>query len=134
MHVGTLERLASRLHAAGIPFEVHDDSLLVRPTIARGFSVQITHSADALTVSYDGWSERFTSEDHAIACFMHGLSDRCRLKIFRRNGQPYRWTVEHVLDGQWCECSTMGTCSFPLWQQRDIEYRQNAHISGAHAA
>lgn len=130
MQPGSLDRLMQRLTAAGVRFEVHDDAVIVPPTSTEGFAVRLTHSHSTFVVSYDGWSEHFSSEDQAISAFIFGLSDRCRLKLFRRNGHIYRWTVEHAVDGRWCESSTMGTCSFPLFQQRDIEYRQNALIAG----
>ncbi len=123
-----LSRLIDRLTSGGVPFEVHDDTVIVRAAHRAGFDVSFAETATGYLVGYDGWQEHFTDEHRALSCFEFGLSDRCRLKVFRRSTRPYRWTVEYLADGQWLEGGTVGRLDFPLWQERDIEYRQNALI------
>lgn len=129
----TLDRLILRLTAAGLAFEVHDDTIIVPAVGPRGFDVTFAETATGYVVGYDGWQEHFGDEHRALHCFSFGLSDRCRLKVFKREGGVYRWTVEYLADGQWLEGATVGKLEFPLWQERDIEYRQNAMLRGAGA-
>lgn len=126
MQTSALERLMGKLREAGVSFAVEDDCVVVPRPKQQGFSVRFEETAGGFVVHYDGWREAFTCEMRAVDCFVFGLSDRCRLKVFRRGEEAYRWTVEYFADGQWLEGSTMGTCSFPLWQERSIEYKQNA--------
>lgn len=126
-----LEQLMDRLTSAGVPFEIHDDSIVVHKASGDGFSVKFSSTPDGFAVSYDGWQQVFDCEIKAMHCFVFGLSDRCRLKVFRREpeGEVYRWTVEYIADGQWLEASTMGAIRFEFWNNRVIEYRRNAALS-----
>lgn len=126
MHVNMLERLMKQLRDWGVGFALKDDGVVVPKKSDSGFTLKLEATEAGFVVHYDGWSETFTCEMQAMDCLVFGLSDKCRLKVFTREGEAYRWTVEYFADGQWLERSTVGLCSFPLWQERSIEYKQNA--------
>jgi hypothetical protein len=133
MHTSALERLMSKLREAGVGFVVEDDCVLVPKPKNAGFAVRFEETEDGFVVHYDGWREAFSCEMRAVDCFVFGLSDRCRLKVFRRGSEAYRWTVQYFADGQWLEGSTLGTCAAELWQERSVEYKQNAVLKHAGA-
>jgi len=83
---------------------------------------------DEFIVSFDGWHEHFKSQVDALNCFALGLTDQCRLKVFRRGRTDYRWTLEYRTEGGWKEDSTTGFLFFPFWRKCEILYRQNAII------
>ena len=108
----------------------HQDgnTFIVAPASANGFSASLTFTGDGFVVSFDGWHEHFESEVDAFNCFVFGLSDQCRLKVFRSGMTDYRWTLEHLTEEGWHEESTTRLLFFPFWRQRHIIYRQNTII------
>ena len=104
------------------------NKITVAPTSTRGFSVSLTVTGVAFIVSFDGWHEHFKSQEDALNCFVFGLSDQCRLKVFRRGKTDYRWSLEYRTEGGWNEESTTGFVFFPFWQKREIIFRQNGFM------
>src|SRR5689334_6002181 len=86
----------------GIKFTLEKDSLRVLPNSPNGYEAVIKqHSAEWHTVWFDAWHEQFHDYPSARDCFLFGLSDRCRLKVFRKGRTPFRWILEHRNDAEW---------------------------------
>jgi hypothetical protein len=60
-----------------------------------GFRVWIQKRSGGCTVGFEGWHEEFTDEEEALNCFAFGLSEDCRLRVFRCRGTDYKWQVLH---------------------------------------
>ncbi len=106
----------------------HDDgqTITIDPTSATGFSVSLTATGRDFIVRFDGWYEHFNFQVDAINYFILGLSDQYRLKVLRRGGTDYQWTLEYRTAGGWNEDSTIQLPFFPFWRKREIICRQNA--------
>jgi|GEM_PF-2755409 len=86
--------------APEVNFEQKDGAITIFPNEPTGFAVSLfVHSDMAYTVYFDSWHEEFTQAEEALECFAFGLSDQCRLKVSKRGGKPYKWTVESQEDG-----------------------------------
>lgn len=130
--MSAVERITERLQRhPELVYRVSGGTITVAPPTANGFSVSLTEGAGEWVVGFDGWHDRFTSEDEALNCFAFGLSDRCRLRVHYRGSFPYRWTVEERTVEGWREDSTTGLLFFPSWRRTRIEHRQNTVISTA---
>lgn len=130
--MGAVERITERLQRhPELVYRVFGGGITVEPPTADGFRISLIEGAGEWVVWFDGWHERFTSEDEALNCFMFGLSDRCRLRVHYRGSFPYRWTVEERVGDGWREDSTTGLLIFPFWRRPRIAYRQNAIIPKA---
>jgi hypothetical protein len=127
--MGAVERITERLQRyPELAYRVSGGTITVEPPTANGFAVSLTEGPGEWVVGFDGWHERFTSEDEALNCFAFGLSDRCRLQVHYRGSFPYRWTVEERTGEGWREDSTTGLLFFPFWRRPRVEYRQCAAI------
>ena len=92
-----------------------EDSVLVPPTSAEGFPVMIEQIWEGhYAVSYGGWQKDFSSLEEAVACFVMGLSNHCRLKVETKGKKPVRWTVEQLENAGWKEISSRGGSWAPL--------------------
>jgi len=108
-----------------IRFQEDENSISVLPTLNNGFTVTLIIGYDNFKVFYNGWHEDFEDEEVALNCFALGLSTRCRLKEFRRDNEPYKWTLEYLEKGNWIEDSTISLFDFSFWQNQTIHYLQN---------
>jgi hypothetical protein len=113
-----------------LSYRVAANSITIDAPSPTGFSVSLACGRSGLarysfTVSFDGWHEEFTSDADALNCVAFGLSDQCRLKVYRRCKIEYRWTVEYPDGDEWREDSTTSLLVFPFWRRREINYRQN---------
>jgi hypothetical protein len=125
--MSAVERITERLRGhPELVYRVSGGTITVEPSRADGFPVSLTEGAGEWVVAFDGWHERFASEDEALDCFAFGLSDRCRLKVHYRGRSPYRWTVEARAGDGWREDSTTGRLFFPFWRRPRVAYRRNA--------
>ena len=107
-----------------IRFQEDENSISVHPTLDNGFTVTLI-IGDDFKVFYNGWHEDFEDEEVALNCFALGLSSRCRLIEFRREDEPYKWTLEYLEKGNWIEDSTISLFNFPFWQKQTTHYLQN---------
>ncbi len=127
--MGAVDRVKERLQRyPELVYRVFGGGITVEPSTPDGFRVSLIEQAGEWVVWFDGWHDRFTSEDEALNCFMFGLSDRCRLRVHYRGSFPYRWTVEERVGDSWREDSTTGLLIFPFWRRPRIAYRRNAII------
>lgn len=110
----------------GLKFDRTDSSLTVYPKDETGFPVTLqVHTENALTVYCDLWHEDFTQAEAALDCFSFGLSNQCRLKVAKRGGKPYKWTLEYLKDGTWWEESEMGLLNYNFWTKTTVQVLQN---------
>ena len=124
-----VEQIVARLgRHPELAYHMTVGSITVEPPGDDGFSVSLSQGVGEWIVAFDGWHDRFTSEDEALNCFAFGLSDRCRLRVHLRGSFAYRWTLEARTDGGWWEESTVGRLFFPFWRRLRIVYRQNGVI------
>jgi len=104
-------------------------SIQVLPNSADGFSVEFAiNPGGGYLVSFEGWHENFEDETEALNAFAFGLSNKCRLKEYRRGRFAYKWTVEFFEKGQWIEESTTGLFLFPFWKKPTVRYLHNSLI------
>jgi hypothetical protein len=109
-----------------IQFERGEDSVRVHPTTPEGFEVVIEQIWEShYSVSYGGWHEDYHTLEEALGCFFFGLSNRCRLKVQSKDGNPFRWTVEHWNDPSWRERSTKASWSHRFFKPTVTTYLQN---------
>ena len=108
-----------------IRFQEDENSISVLPTLDNGFTVTLIIGDDDFKVFYNGWHEDFGDEEVALNCFALGLSSRCRLIEFRRENEPYKWTLEYLEKGNWIEDSTVSLFNFSFWQNETTHYLQN---------
>ena len=128
-----VERLVEALQKhPEVPYSVEADWITVPAPSPTGFSVALSSGPEGFTVYFDGWHEEFTSEVGALNCFALGLSEQCRLKVYRRGNTDYRWTLEYRAGQQWAEGSTTGLLFFPFWRNRVTMYRQNSIVHSEH--
>ena len=100
----------------------------VKPALPNGFEVSLMEDAHETFVFFEGWHEHFSSAEEAVKCFLFGLSPRCRIRVQRRGGYPYRWTLEGYEDEKWVAYGQTGLIFFPFWRRPEVVYLQNAHI------
>jgi hypothetical protein len=112
-------------------YESTRSSITVSPESSDGFSVSFCQEGTGFVVGYGGWHEHFDSETEALNCFAFGLSDQCRLRVTSRGSTDYRWTVQHLVDGNWCDESQTGIFLFPFWRRRSERFHQNRIIRNA---
>ncbi|MFQ5992609.1 MAG: hypothetical protein ACE5NA_09260 [Nitrospiraceae bacterium] len=128
--MGTIEEIKAKIGKyPELSYEANEVSITVHPSSPNGFSVRMEVHKRGFTVHFDGWHEEFTSEDDALKCFAFGLSSKCRLKVHRRSGFAYKWTVEYFKDGAWKEDSTTGLLLFPFWGSLEVVILQNDLVS-----
>ena len=123
-----IEQIKAKL---SVTFETGESSITVLPTSSKGFSVGLEITGMTHTVFFNGWHEDFQRQEEALDCFAFGLSDKCRLKEWRRGSFAYRWTVESQQDGEWVADSETGLFLFPFWKTKIIHYLQNDLITSA---
>jgi hypothetical protein len=101
------------------------NSITVFPEPPEGFSVSSHEEGRRFVVGFGGWHEHFESESEALNCFAFGLSGQCRLRVTSRGVFEYRWTVQHLINGVWCDDSETGLLFFPFWRRRTERFYQN---------
>ena len=124
-----LDRVESLLKRyPAVRYERSPDSIDVPPTAPDGFHVSISSTKDSAIVHYDGWHEHFDDLEHALKCFMSGLTDRVRLKVFHRGTYEHKWTAEVREEGRWESAGTVGLMIFPFWRRQESRVLQNRHV------
>lgn len=96
-----------------------------------GFDVSLQDNGEELTVYFSGWHRHFdrTAVEEALACFLFGLSDRCRIKVFSRGGRDYKWVLESRGSDGWTEDSTIrGLFCAPFWRRSEVRHLQNRRL------
>jgi hypothetical protein len=124
--MNAIEKIKEKLEKyPQINYEETENTISVLPTSDKGFTVSLEISQSLFKVFYNGWHEDFEDEEKALNCFAFGLSNECRLKEFRRNNKPCKWTMEYKNSEDWIEDSTIGLLIFAVWQKQTIHYLQN---------
>jgi hypothetical protein len=115
-----------------IKFERRDYSVLVPAAAAEGFPVLIEQIWEGhYAVSFGGWQKDFSSLEEAMECFLHGLSNHCRLKVESKGNKPVKWTLEDLENLDWKEISSRGSWSPLNFKPPVISYLQNNLLAGA---
>jgi hypothetical protein len=107
-------------------YGVGKNQLGVLPNMPNGFIATIRLvTANNFEVWLDGWHDHFETYKEARECLAFALSNRCRLKRYRKGSFSFRWTLEYFVNGQWKEESTTGLLLFPIWRPTTTDYLQN---------
>jgi hypothetical protein len=116
-----------------IHYEEKDKSIKVEAQGQEGFVVQIEENEDEITVFYEGWHEHFPKEqkEAIVCCFMTGLSEICRLKVFNKAGKDYGWNVELKQNNKWVHAGMLTTFSLKFWRKSSIRYLQNTFLKAS---
>jgi len=110
----------------GAKCKIGEDFVRVLPGTSDGFEVLIEQIwENHFTVSFDGWHEEFFDYEKALACFLLGLSNRCRLKIQEKGGSPFQWTLECLEGADWRPMSSTQHLIHQFWKPPVITYLQN---------
>jgi hypothetical protein len=124
--VNVIQKIKTKLSAyPDIRYLENADGIEVHPRDQSGFTVGLRITASGFTVHFDGWHEKFTSEEEALDCFAFGLSSQCRLAVVLRGNTEIKWVVESLADGVWTADSETGLLLQPFWHSPRVEYRQN---------
>ena len=127
--MSAIETIRAKLQSyPNLHYEHTASSITVSPESPDGFSVSFYDEGARFVVSFGGWHEHFDSESEALNCFAFGLSDQCRLRVESRGSTDYRWSVQHLVDGSWCDESQTGLLFFPFWRHRSERFHQNRII------
>ncbi len=110
----------------GTRYEVTEERIRVLPATREGFEVMIEQIwENHFTVSFDGWHEEFFNYEKAAACFLLGLTNRCRLKIQEKGGSRFQWTLENLEGKEWREQSSTQRYIHQFWKPPVTSYLQN---------
>lgn len=61
-----------------------------------------------------------------LNCLCSGMTTLCRLKVYSRNGQEYKWDLETLTDDHnWTLVETFGLFNLKFWHKTNIKYLQN---------
>ena len=127
--MNTIEIVKSKLKKyPHVEFEENENSIVIYPASENGFEVSLFINDEGFTVYFNGWHERFESENEALECFVFGLSTDCRLKEFRKGLTAYKWTLEYKRNDEWFEESTVGSVTLPTLSKPVVFYLQNELI------
>jgi hypothetical protein len=131
--VNILDRVEATLERyPTIRYERSPESVEVHATTPDGFDVSITAADSSTIVHYDGWHEHFDTPDEALNCFMSGLTEGVRLRVFSRGTYDYKWIAELRHGGQWEPAGTVGLIIFPFWRKQGVRLLQNRHLEQPH--
>jgi len=106
-------------------FEESKNYFSILPSDKKGFKVWMSIKDKYMTVGYDGWHEEFDIENDAIRCFIYGLTNKCRLKVFKRGKVVYKWIMQAFEDDQWLDFSSTIILFVPFWRKKEIIFLQN---------
>ena len=110
----------------GARYEIAEERIRVLPATREGFEVMIEQIwENHFTVSFDGWHEEFFDYEKAAACFLLGLTNRCRLKIQEKGGSRFQWTLENLEGKEWREQSSTQRYIHQFWKPPVTSYLQN---------
>ena len=127
--MGLLDVVKAKLAAyPSITYEADDRSIAVPPASPEGFTVSLELEGPGCIVFYEGWHQHFESEEEALNCFGLGLTSACRLRVYRRGGRAYRWTMQYLKEGRWWFGGTVGLLFFPFWRRREVVVLRNDRI------
>ncbi|QDF74757.1 MULTISPECIES: hypothetical protein [Shewanella] len=109
-----------------LDYEQSEDFISVNPP--NGFNVWLTENENSFTVGFAGWHEDFSEIEDALNCFAFGLSDKCRLKVYKRGSSEYKWIVQALRENEWYDDSETGLLFFPFWRKKQVMILQNTVI------
>ena len=126
------DRLVRKLERfPAVKFRRTDGQVTVDSASPEGFKGVIQDHQNGFLVADDGWHENFASEDLAMGYFRCGLSPSVRLKVTRRAGRAYRWTLESRQGETWVAASTVARVLIPFWKKPEVVYLQNPWIEAS---
>ncbi len=108
--------------------EYVQDVAYISVTPINGFKVWLSENEATFTVGFAGWHEEFKDVQEAIDCFGFGLSDKCRLKVYKRGTLEYKWIVQALHEDKWYDESETGLLFFPFWRKKQVLILQNVVI------
>ncbi|MEZ0226773.1 MAG: hypothetical protein ACAH83_19605 [Alphaproteobacteria bacterium] len=109
-----------------VTYERQENHLVAHPKAPSGFPVEYFFDGTKHIVSFLGWHEECDDQQKARACFLFGLSKKCRLQVWKRGGCQYKWIMEFQDEsGTWKGDSVTGLLFFPFWLKKEVFFLQN---------
>ena len=98
-----------------LPSSAHNELTIPAPN-ANGFDIDIVSDRRGVHVSFGGLDQDFDQPGEALDWVRRAMSNEYQLRVDYAGFQPYRWTLEYVVDGgdpipvltsrpsPWCLC------------------------------
>src|SRR5438874_13740503 len=113
-----------------IKFTLERDLLRVLPHTSDEYEAVIRQARTGeYTVWLDSWHEEFQEYPPARDCFLFGLSDRCRIKVFKKASFRFRWVLEYRNGAEWIEDSSTMLLFYPFWRKTTFQYLTNNSLN-----
>lgn len=119
-----------------IQIQESSDSITVLSSELSGFDVSFKELKNGYIISFGEWHEYLPKgqkgANFAFGLFKFGLSDSCRLKIYRKGIVNYKCDLEYKkqVSGQWDRVATQSVFVYPFWKKEQVIYLKNSVITG----
>ena len=131
-----MQDMKEMLDKHNIPYKRTETGLAYLPDSNNGFNVTLEEDAAFFTLFYAGYHEHYIKKEinenkvkEIIHSFFLGLSDMCRVKVFRSGKRDCKWIVELLCADKWVFGGFLTTMPLFSWQKTDVRYLQNKMIS-----
>ncbi len=118
-----------------VKFQKIPNGISVSALTPEGFDIWVSDDGTKVTVGYAGWYQHFPDDRRqAYECFLWGLTDHCRLKVFSKGDRDYKWAAEFRRGQDWKGMGVVtdfGEILFHFWKTTHIRFLQNTTISEA---
>jgi hypothetical protein len=127
-----MKDLKEMLDEHNIPYKRTETGLAYLPDSNNGFNVTLEEDAAFFTLFYAGYHEHYMKKEinenkvkEIIYAFFLGLSDMCRVKVFRSGTRDCKWIVEMLCADKWVFGGFLTTMPLFSWRKTDVRYLQN---------
>jgi hypothetical protein len=81
-----------------LPSSTHNELTIPAPT-SHGFDIDIISDSRGVHVSFGGLDQDFDQPGEALDWVRRAMSREYQLRVDFAGNQPYRWTLEYVVEG-----------------------------------
>ncbi len=118
-----------------IQIDESSDSITVLSPDFSGFDVHFREWETVYEISFGEWHEYLPKTKKgakiALGLFKFGLSDSCRLKIYRKGNVDFKCELEYKDQdlGHWNSVATQSAIFYPFWEKEQIYCLHNSFIT-----